>query len=144
MQKLISLSIILVLLLGISLYSGYSSGHAEISYRTDIKPIRERFPNLTGIDKVYWSGSTVGGDFGPTNYSMRGYVFLSRAEAAALKQNYTWEHERITPQLQYDFKGRPPHWSSSDDFDAYIKSSSYIGHFYFDQKRDVLYFDVER
>lgn len=144
MQKLLSLSVILALLIGISLYSGYSSGQAEISYRTDIKPISERFPNLTGIEKVYWSGSTIGGDFGPTNYVLRGYVFLSQAAAAALKQDYAWENELIIPELQYDFKGKLQHWSSSDDFDAYIKSSSYTGHFYFDQKQNVLYFDVER
>ncbi|MNB96837.1 hypothetical protein D3C75_440530 [compost metagenome] len=144
MQKLISLGVILVLLIGISLYSGYSSGQAEISYRTDIKPISERFPNLAGIDKVFWSGSSIGGDFGPTNYWMRGYVFLSQAASTALKQDYTWENALIIPELQYDFKGKLQHWSSSEDFDAYIKSSSYAGNFYFDHKRNVLYFDVER
>lgn len=35
-------------------------------------------------------------------------------------------------------------WSYSEDFDSFIKSSDYVGNFYFNLSNGILFFDIER
>lgn len=143
-KKLKFFGIILLVIITALLFTFYFPNNNEISYRTDIKPISNRFPKLKDIQKVYWSTNVIDDDFGPTSYWMRGYVFLDHASISDLKTTYTWETVNLKPKVEYDFNGKTQNWSYSEEFNNSIKNSNYVGQFYLDSNSDSLYFDIEQ
>lgn len=143
-KKLIFLGAILLVSFPVIFFSSFSTTKNDIYYRTDIEPIKSRFPLLTDIHKVYWSSEVISNSFGPTSYWMKGYVFLDQTSMTDLKERYSWETANIKPKMKYHFSGETQKWSYSEEFNNFIKTSNYIGKFYMDLNGDSIYFEIEQ
>ncbi|MDP5274906.1 hypothetical protein [Chengkuizengella axinellae] len=116
-------------------------------FRTEIQPIVDRFPRLDNVEKTYWIADTIEErDFGPTSYWMKGYVYLENHSVESITTLYEWEEvHTFNPSFISKYEQiYETGWFFSEEFNSYIKSSNYIGNFYFDMNNDVLYFEVEK
>ncbi len=129
-----------------------SLGEVENGYRVDIEPIKKRFPNLVDVEKVFWKADTIetpkrGSVPAPTSYWMKGFVVLKDKEVDTIKSKYKWLDMESSwkPSLDTEIlKVKSLKWSYSEDFDSFIKSSDYVGNFYFNLSNGILFFDIER
>ncbi|MDQ0062478.1 hypothetical protein [Paenibacillus harenae] len=120
------------------------SNDKSIEYKTDIEPLVSRFPNIGEINDSYWAADTYGGDFGPTSYWMKGYIYPTVGGMEKFKKSFTWH---LTPDWNPAFEskissGDIQQWAYSEEFNSYIKSSHFVGEFHMDLRNGVLYFDV--
>ncbi|MCL9661936.1 hypothetical protein L2089_14635 [Paenibacillus hunanensis] len=139
---LLGLGMIAVIL---SLLIRFINVDSTTSYSMEIQPIVDRFPRLEKVDQVYWSSSTVGDQsFGPSTYTMQGYVKLNQNVARKFANTYDWNNVTFHPKLQLDQDKATHLWSSSEEFDSYIKPANYVGKFYFDLDHELVYFEVEK
>jgi len=116
----------------------------EETIRTEIKPILDRFPLLYSVHKAYWKASVTGKtNFGPSSYWIKGYVYIGDEQLKEIK-SYEWaEATGFSPAFTVDHVAEPSRWLYSEKFNQYIKSKEFIGHFYYDENNERLYFDVE-
>ncbi|MEW4370072.1 hypothetical protein [Paenibacillus kandeliae] len=83
-------------------------------------------------------------NFGPSSYSLKGYVYLDKDVAKRFVEIYNWNKVDISPSIQLDNNETNRTWVFSKEFNEYIKSSDYVGDFYFDINNRLIYFEVER
>lgn len=144
-KRLIFVGTIPLLFIAALAFALYSPTKNEVQYRTDIKPVSNRIPNLKNIQKVYWSAKIFNDNFGPTAYWMRGYVFLNHVSIQDLKASYTWETVSLKPKIEYDFNGKAQKWSYSEEFNSFMMGSKYvISKIYLDLNSGTLYFEIEK
>lgn len=146
-RKLIVSASVLALLLMIGLLAANNlerTEKEEETIRTEIKPILDRFPLLYSIHKAYWKANKIGEvNFGPTTYWIKGYVYIGDTQLKELK-SYEWaEATGFSPAFTVDHEAEPSRWLYSEQFNQYIKSAEFVGHFYYDGNNERLYFDVE-
>jgi hypothetical protein len=120
-------------------------GNAE--YRTDIVPIKNRFPDLPEFTTCYWKANTIGRtDFGPTNYWMRGFLCLDEKEFQQVLADYVWEEESIVFPAEIDpsITGRSNFsWHFNIEFQSLILRQKFVGVVLLDINNGILYFSVE-
>ncbi|NJD04664.1 MAG: hypothetical protein FIA99_19165 [Ruminiclostridium sp.] len=152
--------ILAVLIIGIAGYVIYglfsdnnsTIGQSENGYRVDKEPIINRFPKLGNFEKCYWKADTIGKNSrlsapAPSSYWMKGFVILNSKELDTFKSQYKWldVENSWKPSLDADIlKVQSLKWSYSEDFNNYIKSSSYVGKFYLDVENGIVFFDVQK
>jgi hypothetical protein len=149
--------VVLLLVLGIVGYTLYycmvadrnsTIGKTENGYRVDKAPINNRFPKLGQFEKCYWKADTIGkSSVGPSSYWMKGFVVLNNEEYKAFKTQYKWiEVENgWKPSLNAGVLNiKSLKWSFSTEFDNYIKTSDYVGKFYLDLEKGIVFFDVQK
>lgn len=124
-----------------------SEDATDMEYRTDMKPIKDRFPDIPDFSECHWKAHTIGKtSFGPTNYWMRGFLCLSEKDFQKILTDYEWSADSVVfpndvnPSItgEGDFN-----WHSSKDFQSMILRQSYVGSIYLDITNGILYFDVE-
>jgi hypothetical protein len=118
----------------------------SVEYKTDIEQIVSRFPNIGDIKDGYWAADTFGGDFGPTSFWMKGYIYPTDDGVEKFKKSFTWQ---LTPKWNPAFESivsnsDTQQWAFSEDFNSYIKSSDFVGEFHMDLRNGVIYFDVQK
>ena len=116
------------------------------AYRTEEKPIKDRFPQFPDFSACYWKADTLGrNSLGPTNYWMCGFLLIEEKEASMLENEYQWEKSVV------DFpKGIEPgvtknnfSWYKSKDYNSTILQQNFVGDIYLDAENGIIYFDVE-
>ncbi|WP_169744538.1 hypothetical protein [Paenibacillus stellifer] len=89
--------------------------------------------------------SLTANSFGPSSYWMKGFVYLEPGVAEKFKDSYAWRDVTLNPSMQLDTdEGKEHSWAFNEEFNEYVKSSDYIGKFYFDVRNELVYFEVEK
>ncbi|AIQ14552.1 hypothetical protein [Paenibacillus durus] len=141
---LVLLSIIIIILV---VKVNVLNSESNNQYKTEIQPVVDRFPRLEIVEKVYWKAEVIGDHgFGPSSYWMKGYVHLNNEVMERFRSSYTWKDvSNFKPYFNLDFdQEHEPSWTFSEEFNNYIKSSSFIGKFYLDVNNGLFYFEVEK
>ncbi|NLF27327.1 MAG: hypothetical protein GX592_05460 [Clostridiales bacterium] len=119
----------------------------NIEYRTDILPIRNRFPDLPEFTTCYWKADMIGHIyFGPTSYWMRGFVCLDEKEFQQVLADYVWKEESIVFPTGIDpsITGKSNfRWHSNAEFESLILQQNFVGIVLLDVNNGILYFSVE-
>jgi hypothetical protein len=143
-----------ILLLGVVIYK-YSSinEQADNDFRIDKEPILNRFPKIGDIQSCYWkadikrSNSRITAP-APSSYWMKGFVYLNEKEAERLKNQLNWSsvEKDWSPTLKNEsiLNLSSLEWYYSEDYNNYIKPSTFIGKFYINFENSLIYFDVEK
>ncbi|MCL6592120.1 MAG: hypothetical protein K6U80_19505 [Firmicutes bacterium] len=130
--------------------SGNIKQNTTNGYQTDIEPIRNRFPKLCGIKQVFWKAGLISKTNnvpGPSSYWMKGFIVLNKEEYVKLAREYKWTMVESSwkPDLNSTILGKNIYrWSFSNDFNEYIKPSSFFGKFYLDLENGIIFFNVEK
>ncbi|WP_409342721.1 hypothetical protein [Paenibacillus sp. MBLB4367] len=136
------------------IYFYISNDHArdgdlkESIIRTDIDPIKTRFPRLGDFEKCLWQTHLIGGNrsIGPSSYRLVGYVVLKDEEFSKFVTQFNWEQaDKVNTILSQEALGlTTKNWSYSKTFNDYVKSASFVGDFYLDLENKLIYFDVQK
>lgn len=121
-------------------------------WRTDKKPIMDRFPNIGNFDNCYWKANTSAENTrlstpGPTSYWMKGFIILNEKDFDNFKIQYKWNDTSVNWQPLLDtsiLQMKSFKWKYSEEFNSKIKSSSYVGQFYLDFENGIIYFDIQK
>ncbi|MEV7602441.1 hypothetical protein AB0O91_34220 [Kitasatospora sp. NPDC089797] len=117
--------------------------------RTDVDPLKRRFPELGELSATKWIGRTLGqgggsGVPGPTDVSLDGIARIDPGTLATITGNGTWQEERIgcpvPSALAEETGGAESAWLHSDAFDRTVTRGRYTGSFYFDRQHSRVYF----
>lgn len=97
--------------------------------------------------EFYWKADTIGRtDFGPTNYSMRGFILLDKNALQKILSDYEWSAasaafpDCISPDItgKTDFS-----WHINRDFQTLVFQQRFVGSIYLDSTNGVLSFNAE-
>jgi hypothetical protein len=122
-------------------------------YQTDVEMITRLFPKLVGIEKCFWTSGTrykkERFSIGLTAYRYKGFVILTKNEAARLEKTYHgnkapvgWEPSLITTPLGKTHS--KCNWAISPEFNKFILDYGRYGTVYFDKSHSLLYFEISR
>ncbi len=144
---LVIVIIVAVVLVVKSVANSGEQNLTNMEYRNDEQPILDRFPAIPEIQRCYWKASTTGRtDFGPTNYWMKGFIVLEKSAFTKLLDEYSWESVNIEFPKGMDPKNtnfNEFNWCCNKDFESQVRTTSFVGNFYFDTNNGILYFAVE-
>ncbi|MFD5433467.1 hypothetical protein ACFWJ4_15100 [Kitasatospora sp. NPDC127067] len=116
--------------------------------RTDLDPLKRRFPQLGSLSAATWvsqvlTQNTGRGVPGPTDVSLDGVAQVEPATLAAITSSGTWEEAVIecgVPKEIATEVGGETGWLHSRAFDESITRTRYSGSFYFDKQTGRVYF----
>ncbi len=107
--------------------------------RTDIEPLKKRFPNLKGIDSAEWECELLtkqGGVPGPSDYCLKGIIVLDDVVAEEYWNKYEWVEVMKEIEANYvdlsEYKNRT--WYVSNEMKKDIISTRFVGDIYISEK----------
>ncbi len=135
----------------------------ESEYKYDVEPVNARFINIDEIIGAYWKSGTINKcrifNLGPTFIWWRGYILISDKEGKMILEKYDWievadfdntgnpiygikgEHGE---NVSFDITGlNSSKWLYSTKFNIDNLPERFIGTIYFDEKNNIIYFDLE-
>ncbi|MEU4116623.1 hypothetical protein AB0F71_19280 [Kitasatospora sp. NPDC028055] len=117
--------------------------------RTDVDPLKRRFPQLGELSATKWIGRTLGKDGGsgvpgPTDVSLDGFAQVDPATLASITGGGTWTEQGIDcpvpGALAAELGDTKSAWLHSESFDRTVTQSQYSGSFYFDKRNSRVFF----
>jgi hypothetical protein len=147
-----SLSLIIIIAaiftaIAVCVLVGIPTRKTELIKRTDIDPIKRRFPKVSGIQRVIWIADAFGSKtFGKNEYWLKGYIFLSDDGNNELSKIKTWELvEDWNPDfLPDEVNVTETKWYHSEEFDNQYKGEIiFIANFHYSSDENMLYFYAE-
>ncbi|MFD9691081.1 hypothetical protein ACFWXO_35565 [Kitasatospora sp. NPDC059088] len=117
--------------------------------RTDVDPLKRRFPQLGELSGAKWVGQTLGKDSGsgvpgPTDVSLDGVVHIEPATLASITGGGTWKEQGIDCPVPGALAGElgdtKSAWLHSESFDRTVTQNQYSGSFYIDKQNSRVYF----
>lgn len=147
-SKASKLSILLLVAALMLCSCSQSTSYSEIEYRTDPEPVIARFPYFSDVEQVYWKASVLGGAcFGPTPYSMTGFIIPRDADVQRIIDTFTLEDPTALQQPD----GIDPtvtgctafEWHECPELSRALLRNEFVGTVYFDRLNGVVYFDVQ-
>ncbi|MER7845911.1 hypothetical protein ABTZ03_18395 [Kitasatospora sp. NPDC096077] len=117
--------------------------------RTDVDPLKRRFPELGELSATKWIGRTLGqyagsGLPGPTDVSLDGVARIEPGTLATITGNGTWQEGGIAcpvpSALVQEVGATTSAWLHSESFDRTVTRNRYSGSFYFDRQNSRVYF----
>jgi len=129
-----------------------AQGHpmAAAPVRTDLEPLRKRFPQLGHISSSVWQCRVIGGDSlvpGPSDTLIQALVELDPADLATITGGYTWQpapdcwSEHLSDQLR-PYMPADGDWRYSQRFEADARTPLYHGSVCVEMRGGTVYLNV--
>jgi hypothetical protein len=117
----------------------------NITIHTDTNFITEQFPELSGVEVARYYYEIIGDhsdrSIGPMPARFAGLIYLEKDALTDISNEYDWrECDVQPPKILSD--GNTYSFFYSEEFDS-IFSASFVGSFYFDRERGILFFEGE-
>ena len=119
---------------------------------TDIDYVQERFPDLEEIEDVTYYYNLTDSNVrlpGPSNVEFCGFIKIGEDFCEKITQEYSWKETKKSKKLvpkEVLTKGEDQvyHFLYNEDFSEDHISASWVGDFYLDPTKRMLYFECER
>lgn len=116
--------------------------------RTEKQPILDRFQKLNNVSRSYWKAGVIGQtNFGPTPYWMKGILELVKDDALRFSNDFEWEDVPHSWKPSFEVEQinlNDSEWSQSKDFNRYFLPAGYVGTFYLERHKGMIYFEIEK